>query len=1070
MIALHNHSEYSALDGLSKCDEIASRVEALGLGGAFLTDHGTVAGWRAFKKAMEAKGLFYGFGVEAYQTKFANRGQKPEKGDPEGKRDQWHLVLVAKNETGVKNIYRLCDEASRTGYHYVPRVDYGLLEKHREGIIATSACMGGLVARGIRNDDLYDLWRYRKIFGDDFFIELHTYDSEEQKKINNELASISVLYGIPLVYANDAHYDKPENYPYHEIQIAIQYRESEDFEPHHPPCLYIMGEDDVRKRLSYLPGSVVDESIRNSDLIADLCKNVQLPTHASHLPVFRPKKATKTNNTALFIDSIENGLMERYGDITSDVEERAVTEMETIINAGLVDYFLIEKDACDFLDEAEIERGPGRGSAGGSIMSYAMKITDVDPLKYGLFFERFYNAGREKGLPDIDTDIEKFGRDKLIDYLKKRWGEYNVISVGNHIRMKPLASIEKAAKPLGVKASKDIEQIKRIIKSTPDMAIMTGDQTGWSFSDGPNVVVAVLEEKIKQEDGSEEIRPSRQSEELAPWIKKYPELFDVAQYLTGRLFTYGVHASALVISDVDTRDFLPAMSAKGKDEDGETDDDVRRPVTMFEMHEVEELGFPKFDFLGLKTLDILKEAKRLTGDDGYLREDPDNMPEDFWAQLDKGRGVGLFQVEDGGAAKIAARLRPRNLLDLAAIVALNRPGPLRSGVVDRFIARRNGTEPVVYLHDILVPILSQTFGDFLYQEAVIAYARAIGYDLQGADNIRSMLGKKKVADMQREFPTYLAKAKNFMTEEEAQAIWDNIIDFSKYSFNLAHSVTYGLILFRTMWYKWKYLPEYLMACIKIARRSKTKKQERTVKYVLEGRRNGISVNAPDINKSKVDIANIDGHIYFGLADVKFIGADAAKWIIKHRPEDGYESKEHLLQIIEAEQKLWEVNKKGKSPGQQLNSRHIENLQNVGAFDTLGEEIQEERARHEEELLGVILSDDAAIVVGENEEEFEGLDSYSTALEPGQVYSVPGVITKIKKIITKAGKDMAFVTIEWPAEDGGYDEFEFSVFEEQLNGYNFLLKNRTLGIFTVKTNDRGSTLTHAKKFERATVAS
>jgi DNA polymerase-3 subunit alpha len=189
--------------------------------------------------------------------------------------------------------------------------------------------------------------------------------------------------------------------------------------------------------------------------------------YASHLPVFRPKKAVKTNNTALFIDSIENGLMERYGDITSDVEERAVTEMETIINAGLVDYFLIEKDACDFLDEAEIERGPGRGSAGGSIMSYAMKITDVDPLKYGLFFERFYNAGREKGLPDIDTDIEKFGRDKLIDYLKKRWGEHNVISVGNHIRMKPLASIEKAAKPLGVKASKDIEQIKRIIKGVP---------------------------------------------------------------------------------------------------------------------------------------------------------------------------------------------------------------------------------------------------------------------------------------------------------------------------------------------------------------------------------------------------------------------------------------------------------------------------------------------------------------------------------------------------------------------------------------------------------------------------
>jgi DNA polymerase-3 subunit alpha len=1070
MIALHNHSEYSALDGLSKCDEIASRVEAIGLGGAFLTDHGTVAGWRAFQKAMEAKGLFYGFGVEAYQTKFANRGQKPQKDDPDGKRDQWHLVLVAKNETGVKNIYRLCDEASRTGYYYVPRVDFGLLEKYHEGIIATSACLGGLVARGIRNDELSDLWRYRKIFGDDFFIELHTYDSDEQKKINEELVSISVLYGIPLVYANDAHYDKPENHAYHEIQIAIQYRESEDFEQHHPPCLYIMGEDDVRKRLSYLPTSIVDESISNSDLIADMCKGVTLPGYSSHLPVFRPRTAVKQNNVSLFVDTIEKGLIDRYGAITPEAEDRAMIEMETIINAGLVDYFLIEKDACDYLDEADIERGPGRGSAGGSIMSYAMKITDVDPLKYGLFFERFYNAGREKGLPDIDTDIEKFGRDKLIDYLKKRWGEHNVISIGNHIRMKPLASIEKAAKPLGVKASKDIEQIKRIIKGVPDIGIMTADQIGWKFSDGPNVVVAVLEDKIKHDDGSEEITPSRAAEELAPWIKKYPDLFDVAQYLTGRLFTYGVHASALVISDVDTRDYLPAMSAKGKDEDGETDDDVRRPVTMFEMHEVEELGFPKFDFLGLKTLDIIKEAKRLTGDDGYLHADPDDMPEDFWAQLDKGRGIGLFQVEEGMASKIAARLRPRNLLDLAAIVALNRPGPLRSGVVDRFIARRNGTESVVYLHDVLVPVLAQSFGDFLYQEQVIAYARAIGYDLQGADNIRSMLGKKKVADMRREFPNYLEKAKKFMSEEEAKEIWNNIIDFSKYSFNLSHAVEYGLILFRTMWFKWKYLPEYLMACIKVARRSKTKKQEKTAKYVLEGRRSGIGVNAPDINKSMVDIANIDGDIYFGLANVKFVGVDAAKWIIDHRPEGGYTSKEHLLQIVEAEQKRWEVTKKGKSPGQQLNTRHIDNLQKVGAFATMEEEIPEDRANHEQELLGVILSDDSAIVVAENEEEFEGLDSYIEALEPGGTYSVPGVITRIKQIVTKAGKDMAFVTIEWPAEDGGYDEFEFSVFEEQLKGYKFLLKNRTLGIFTVKTNDRGSTLTNAAKFERATVAS
>lgn len=603
MIPVHNHSEYSALDGCSKVTEIATRIEEIGAPGAFLTDHGNVAGWRAFDKAMKARDLFAGFGMEGYQAS-VHRKHIPEK----RKQDAFHVILLAQNPTGVRNLMCLSDAANRDGYYYKPRLDWELLEEYNEGLVCTSACAMGLVARGIVNDDHSDLNRYLNIFGDRFFIELHTYKKDKffeksgmtQGELNEQLVGLAVERGIPLVYANDAHYTHKDHYPYHEVMLAMQMNKSLDDEDRmsHPPCLYIMDEKEVSDALDYLPRPLVDQAILNSDIIMQMCREAKLEEPRMHLPRFQPREKVEGSNSSLLVKLVEDGCEQRYGDVTDEVEDRAIMELETILGSKdqvLVDYFLITWDFCNWLDAQGIERGPGRGSAGGSLVSYVLGITDVDPIKYNLYFERFYNAGREEGLPDIDTDVERAGRPLVLQYFKDRYGQNNVIPIGTHIRMKPLATIDKLGKPLGIPYN-DIENIKKIIKVIPDIGILSAEQIGWHS--GPGIKVAVLEDEVA-------------SVKLAPFIEEYPDLFECAEFIGGRISTYGIHASAVVVSDVDVRGCLPAMMLTARDVDGTKSD--RQPATQIEMREVEKLGFPKMDILGLRTLDTLKQVRVLTG-------------------------------------------------------------------------------------------------------------------------------------------------------------------------------------------------------------------------------------------------------------------------------------------------------------------------------------------------------------------------------------------------------------------------------------------------------------------------
>lgn len=1041
-VPVHNHSEFSALDGFSTVKEIASRIEDIGAPGAFLTDHAVIAGWRPFSKEMRSRDLIPGFGIEAYQA------SKHRKITPENRkqRDQNHLILLAKNEEGVKNIMRMSDEANRSGFYYVPRMDWELLEKHREGVIATSACASGIVADGIKGSDHSAIYRFLEIFGDDFFIEIHTYPEKFQIDLNNELVSISKDLGIPTVYANDAHYACKADYPYHEVMLCMQMgRKLEDEDRmSHPPVLYIMDEADVRKKLSYLPEAVVNESISNSDLILDRCKDAKLSEPRMHLPIFVPKDVTgDANNNSMLVRLVEEGLNDRYEEITEEVEDRAIYEIETIVNAGLTDYFLITADFCKWADDSGIERGPGRGSAGGCLVAYALGITDVDPLKYNLYFERFYNAGRDDGLPDIDIDFEPSRRAELDDYLRQRYGVNHVVPIGNHIRMKPKAAVDKIAKVLGIPFA-DTEKIKKAIDSVPDLGIMSADQIGWEAGEG--IKVAVLED-------------AEAVEKLSPYMEKYPELFDCAKVIGGRISNYGIHASAIVISDVDIREELPTMFRALKDDDGSKG--KRMLATQIEMREVEQCGFPKFDRLGLRNLDTLKMVNTLTGGDwSYKDIDWDELPEDFWKLIDKGWTLGLFQVEDGNARKIGKRLKPRSILDLAAIVSLNRPGPLRSGVDERFISRRDGLTEPFYPHDILVDILEETYGDFLYQEQVIAYFRAIGYDLKEADGIRKMLGKKLVVEMEKEYPRYLNRASEFMTEREAERIWNLIIDFSKYSFNKSHAVAYAIILARTMYAKWKYPTEFFIASIQT-------NPADVGQYIREAMLMGMTINPPDVNNSEVEISSKDGDIWFGLKNIKWVGEDAAQWIVDNRP---YTSSEDFRKKHAEAQKEWEKEKIGKSPKQLVRSNVIDILIRAGAFDKIEprEVSKDELAEAEQELLGFCITDYTSDIIKKYEDRLMALEVPSDLpAMVGAVVDLPGVVSEVKEVKTKKGSTMGIVKIDWQGLQNEFVVFSASNYDstDLWGDYKrWLLKPSTVGIFTVKVTERGMTLVRGEKLQ------
>jgi DNA polymerase-3 subunit alpha len=1052
-IPIHNHSEYSALDGLASMQEIAERCVEIGCPCCGLTDHGTVAGHLEFAKVLTEYDIKPIFGCELYH------GVKTEFGKNE--RDQAHFVAGALNDEGLRNLWRLVDFAS-TNFRYVGRVNWDALEKHSEGMWATSACIQGLIPQQLIEDDYDALNRYLNIYGDNFYMELHTYSSPDVQRLNEYLVEIAEQRGVPVVYADDAHRAAREDFPVFDAYVAMSTGDSiwtpdDERKMVHPEdSLYIKDEAEIREALSYLPDSVVDEAIRNSAELADRC-NAQLPEIRRHLPVFVPSdcpwiREDDPDDTAeLFTTLVQEGIVNRYGeDASEEIWDRAMQEVEVFLNAGLEHYFLLAWDVCKFCDENGILRGPGRGSAGGCIVAYALGITDVDPLKYGLIFERFFNAGREDGYPDIDTDFSKERREEVRSYLAKRWGEDRVRSIGTIARMKPVEALNKTARVCGIKPT-ELADIKKIVKTVPDINILGHEDIGWDDTFEPDKTIYVW--KHVGDEITEFI--SKQTEDrqevLYTWLA-------LVEQVCSRVDGYGIHASGIVVSDVDLPDETPCFWSANK----------KLQATQFPMDAIDKRKFIKLDVLGLRNLDTLAEWEKRCGKVEWSGLEGEEHPEEMWQMLDRGLSLGIFQIEDGYAKRLAKDFQPRSVEDLAIIVSLNRPGPIRSGAPDSFIARRAGLEEVTYDHPILEDILHETYGWFLYQEQVIAFFNKLGYNLSEADAVRKILGKKKPVAMRAlrdgegewEGRGYFDMAEAAgIDSKTAHKIWGKLEDFAKYSFNKSHAIAYGTIAFRTLYAKYHDPTAFLIGLIKT-------NPDDAGKYVAEARRMGIEVLPPDVEYSEPDIENINGKVYFGIANVKGIGKAAATLLCKLRQEYDVSSPEAVADALDQETVLYKEKQtaakeagkafKAKSPRTILKANQLEALFNSGGWDRLGERdvTLETVKKHEEELLGVVITDNAHEVLMQYEEDFAECDLYNDANKPYEGEELrlvlPGIISMVRETKTRAkGEKMGIVTIEYEG-----DEAEFVVFPRQWKSFKFLWKERTPAVLTLRRTEKG----------------
>lgn len=1066
---LHNHSEYSALDGLSTCREIAERAVELGCPCCGITDHGTVAGHLQFAKELAKVDVKPIFGSELYH------GIKPKgfTGWTRNERDSAHFVVGAMTNEGLRNLWRLTSTGS-TNFRYVPRVTWDDLEGYGEGLFATSACIAGLIPQAINNGgDLSCLDKYLEIFGDNFYIELHTYPGPEHEQINHGLVQISRERGIPVVYANDAHFAFPNQYQAHDAFVAMQTGESidtpiSDRKMWHPMALYMMDEGEIRDALHYLPESVVDEALSNTTLLADKC-DVQIPEIRRHLPVFIPEHSPYVDEEAkddsaakLFIDLVERGLHMRYKDPSDELFERAQKEMEVFLDGGLEHYFLQAWDFCKFCDTNSITRGPGRGSAAGSIVAYTLGITDVDPIRYKLSFERFYNPGRAKGFPDIDTDFPKGDRRAIKSYLAQRWGADNVRSIGNVIRMKPKAALDKTYNAMSATWSEK-EAIKKIVDTVPDLEILGSDSIGWK-DDGSGKTIYVWDHVDREITQYIERQTKDRQKVLWRWM-------DFLEIVCSRVSGYGVHASGVVVSDVPLDAELPAMWSATQEEQ----------VTMFPMSDVEARMFVKQDILGLRTLDTLQDwhaqMKSTQGIDvqwSGLEATP--QPDEMWEMIDRGLATGVFQIEDKPYVRqLAMDFKPRSVEDLSIIVALNRPGPIRSGAPDSFVARRRGDEPIAYDHPFLESLLNETYGWFLYQEQVIAFFSKLGLNESDADAVRKILGKKKPEEMKKLYKGegewkgkgYVDLYPKVMDDHSAQVIWDKLEDFAKYSFNKSHSIAYATIAFRTLYAKYYAPAEFLMACIRT-------NPDDTPLYVAEARRLGIKINTPDIEKSVAEVGVVDGEVYFGLSNVKGIGKPSAEYIVDIARTYGVKTISDLEDALKSETELWSERKakhkesnpapfKEKSPKTMCKANAIEALWNVGAFDANTERVatMNQMQEKEKELLGIVITDTTEEAFRNNADLVEECDTYDWFNEThsaGVSGKLPGTIISIRPTKTRQSqKDMGIVKIEW-----GMDTVEFAVFPQQWASYKFMWRERTPGVFTLKKSDKGINFEHGIK--------
>ncbi len=877
---LHVHTEYSLLDGSNKIKEYVKRVKELGMDSAAITDHGVMYGVIDFYRACKEEGINPILGCEVYVAPNSRFDREISGGDDR----YYHLVLLAENNKGYENLMKIVSRGHTEGYYYRPRVDMELLREFHEGIIALSACLAGEVPRYIEKGMIEEAekaaLKYEECFGKgNYFLELQDHGIPLQSTVNAALIGMSKKLDIPLVCTNDVHYTYAEDVEPHDILLCIQTGKTlsdENRMRYEGGQYYVKSEEEMKGLFPY-----AWEAVENTQRIADRC-HVEIEFGVTKLPKYEVPDGFTSLSYLEYL--CERGMQERYPEGGEELKERLSYELGVIRDMGYVDYFLIVWDYINYAREHDIPVGPGRGSAAGSIVSYCLRITDIDPIKYGLLFERFLNPERVS-MPDIDVDFGDEGRQDVIDYVRDKYGEDRVVQIVTFGTMAAKAVIRDVGRVM----EQPYAFVDSIAKLIPRELNITIDRA------------LTINPELKQlYESDEEVK----------------RLIDMCRRLEGLPRNMSMHAAGVVICKEPAEDFVPLARAQ----DGSI-------VTEFTMTTIEELGLLKMDFLGLRNLGVIRNACRMIAENGGDVPDMDHMEyndDKVFAAIGTGKTEGVFQLESGGMRNFMKELKPRNFEDIIAGISLFRPGPM--DFIPKYIKGKNSEGEVSYPCPELKPILAPTYGCIVYQEQVMQIVRDLGgYTLGRSDLVRRAMSKKKQYVMEQERKNFIygnaeenvpGCVARGISEQVAKQIYEDMTDFAKYAFNKSHAACYAVVAYQTAWLKYYYPVEFMAALLT----SVINNPGKVAEYILVCRNMGIRILSPDINEGEAGFSVSNGSIRYALTAIRSIGKPAIDALVEERRARGpYTNIKDFITRLTGE-----VNKKA-----------MENLIKAGAFDSLG---------------------------------------------------------------------------------------------------------------------------------------
>ena len=998
-VHLHVHTEYSLFDGTCRIKDLVSYVKSLGQTALAITDHGVMYGAVYLYRECLAQGIKPIIGCEVYVT----RGSRFER--PKGEKEKLgHLILLAETNEGYQNLVKICSKGWTEGYFHKPRVDHDLLQKYHKGVIAMSACVAGELPQAILNHDMDEARKviqfYVDTFGkDNYFIEVQNHQLPEEAACRPTLAALAKEYGLGLVATNDFHYVRKEDARSQEIKLCISTGSTLD-DPNHfrfaNDEFYCKSGEEMKAILGQYEGA-----LENTEKIADRC-NVTFTFGDHKLPSF---DVPEGETSASYLRKLcEAAIPERYPHPTGEEQKRLDYELSVIDQMGFSDYFLIVMDFIHYAKTHEVPIGPGRGSAAGSIVAYLLHITEIDPLRFDLLFERFLNPERVS-MPDIDTDLCYRGRGKVIEYLARKYGDSQVAQIITFGTLAARAVIRDVGRVMNLPL-RDVDKIAKMVPS------------------GPGVTLK------KTLEGSKEFKSLYESDQTVH------TLIDHCLDLEGLSRNSGTHAAGVVICSQPVDDYVPIQL---------TQDDFIQ--TQYEKDLVEQLGLLKMDLLGLRNLTVIHDALEMIKANRGIDLDIERIPsvdEKTCQMLCEGDTIGVFQSESTGFTNLLMKLHPDRFEDLIPMVALYRPGPLGSGMAEDFIKRKHGEIPIEYPHPSLEPILKETYGVILYQEQVMQIASAMGgFSLGQSDMLRRAMGHKEPEILQKNRDTFVTGAvKNGVKEETANYVFDLMVHFAGYGFNKSHSVCYGWIAWQTAYLKAHFRPEFMAAMMTCYNGDKNK----VSRYISDTKRAGVEVAAPDVNLSEAYFSVSGNKILFGLDGIQNVGENAVESIISARKKGGpFKSLSDFLERVD---------------GKGLNSRAYESLIRCGALDSFGpnrsqllavlpevmSDVSANRADRESGQLNLFGGDEMKKTVTypdlpdmpsadkiDWERKLLGfyvsghpLDSYKKQMArctpiyhleaegasyDGKMVTIGGTITRIKGTVTKKGAPMGYVTLE-----------------------------------------------------------